>query len=109
MARDLSNIMLDTVNWKRPLNYYVPLNNELLQNYVGEFQLDDKLFTISIDKGQLYGQLHHYPKVPYLPNSTNEFFCRYFDGILKFNKIGGKVNSLEYAYKGKPEIYIRQN
>lgn len=108
-TRDLSYIMLDTTEYKKSVDYYTPIKKGRLQSFVGNYELVDKVLTITVEDDQLFGQLHPHHKAPFYPKSKDEFFCRYFDGELKFNQVNDKTISVKYSYKGKPEIYTGQN
>ena len=107
LARDLSSLAFNRKNLNKKVNYYRPVNKEILHSYVGEYQSGEDKLNILVMDDQLHGQFRNYPPFPLYPKADDHFFYRLFRVDLKFEIEAGKVIGIQQFDDGDGKSFIR--
>jgi len=110
LSQELANLALDSSANTHRVNYFEPMSKTQMRSFEGTFvnKKNDEVFEFSLERGQLYAQLHPYPKLPIFPSGDKSFFYRHFDGQVVFNTIQDDwVEGLKYYYKGEVSDFER--
>ncbi len=92
------------------LDMEVVVDLEVLQSYVGEYNLTPEfVVTISLDGTQLQAQATGQPQFPIFPSSENRFYWKIVDAQVTFNRDeSGEVGSLTLHQAGQNVPGIRR-
>ncbi len=105
LTRDLSELVLDSAKIDLPVRYFRPQGPEILERYVGSYNCEGQILSISKKGKQLFAQTHPYPKVPIYPQSKEGFFYRVFDGQLEFNTKNDETDSIRFTGRQETKLY----
>ena len=91
--------MINGVNYKKWVKKVeVELPEKLLQDYIGEFRLDENMtFTVTVENSTVNVQISGQPKFQIYPEAKDKFFLKVTTAEIKFTRNeSGKVNGLKF-------------
>ncbi len=100
-------IIISCTKLNTPVNYFRPQHDAILEQYIGNYDYEGQVLSITKDGEQLYAQTHPYPKVSIHSQSEEAFFYRIFDGRLKFNSENDEVLSVSFTGRDDVKLYGR--
>jgi len=92
--------MINGVNYKKWVKKNeVELSKELLQDYIGEFLLDEKMtFTITLENSKVFLGITGQPKVEIFAEAKDKFFLKVTTAEIQFTRNeSGKVSGLKFT------------
>ncbi len=95
------------INPSRKINYVKQIGTSNFNHLEGDYFQENKKFSIHQKDNKLFGQLHPYSSLEIYPNSSSQFFYRYFDGVIDFKKSQQHEDTLIYRYESKVDTFIR--
>jgi hypothetical protein len=88
----------------------IKLSEKVLTTYVGEYEMGpDRILTITLDKGYLWGQPTGQTKRQMFPESQKKFFLKDIDAQVTFQKDAkGKVTGMVMDQEGRPQRELKK-